>query len=306
MYDVTVLGSFVADVAFRMKRMPQWGETLMGEAFKLGPGGKGSNQAVAAVRAGAKTAFVSKVGKDAFGQLARDLYANEGIDAQFVFSTQEATGSAAILIDEARGENAIIVVPGACYTVTEDEVDQAEAVIASSKVLMVQLELPVSIVEQGLRLAKKHGVTTILNPAPAQPLTKELLSLVDFLVPNETEAALLASMSTCNSLEEAERAAETLLAYGVANVVMTRGEQGAIARGKAGVFQVPAISAGAVRDTTGAGDAFCGGFAAALGAGRPIEEALTFASAVAGLSVTRDGTALAMPYYAEVVSLLNA
>jgi len=163
---VTVLGSFVADLAFRTNRIPVWGETLMGNEFKLGPGGKGSNQAVAAARAGGRVSFISKLGPDPFGDMARALYKSEGIDTQFLFTTQSATGAAAIIIDAHKGENAIIVVPGACFEVTAEEVDQARALIAGSAIFVAQLELPLPVVEHGLTLAHSLGVPTILNPRP--------------------------------------------------------------------------------------------------------------------------------------------
>ena len=147
---VTVMGSFVADLAFRTDRVPAWGETLMGQSFKLGPGGKGSNQAVAAARAGGRVSFISKLGMDPFGDIARNLYKAEGVDTQFLFSTESATGAATIIIDAQKGENAIIVVPGACFEVTADEVDQARELIAGSSVFVAQLELSLSVVEAEL------------------------------------------------------------------------------------------------------------------------------------------------------------
>jgi len=166
---VFVLGSFVADVAFRMSRLPAWGETLMGDTFALGPGGKGSNQAVAAAKAvggaGMSVKFLSKVGDDAFGQLARTTWAAAGVDASLVKNASIATGAAAILIDSAKGENAIIVVPGACFTLTPAEVDEAGAEIRLASVFLTQLELALDTVERGLQLAREAGVPTILNPA---------------------------------------------------------------------------------------------------------------------------------------------
>jgi ribokinase len=148
--SVTVMGSYVADLAFRVDRLPTWGETRMGQSFQLGPGGKGSNQAVAAARAGASVAFISKLGPDPFGEMARTLYREEGIDTQYIFVSSNPTGAAAILIDAAKGENAIVVVPGACFELTLAEVDQAVTLIASSGIFVAQLELPLPTVEHGL------------------------------------------------------------------------------------------------------------------------------------------------------------
>src|SRR5277367_1696473 len=209
--SVTVMGSSVADLAFRIDRLPTWGETRMGKSFQLGPGGKGSNQAVAAARAGAKVSFISKLGSDPFGEMARVLYREERIDIQYVFSSPNPTGAAAIIIDAAKGENAIIVVPGACFELTPAEVDQASALIAASSIFVAQLELPLPTVEHGLQLAHTHGVPTILNPAPAAALPDSIYPLCDYLTPNETEAATLTGVPVTD-LASAEAAATVLLA----------------------------------------------------------------------------------------------
>jgi ribokinase len=301
---ITVLGSFVADLAFRTHKAPGWGETVMGSDFKLGPGGKGSNQAVAAARLGGKVSFISKLGHDAFGDLARQTYKKEGIDTQFVFETTEhATGGAAIIVDEVSGENAIVVFPGACFHVAPAEIDQARARIAESAVFLTQLELQVPAVEHGLKLAHNLGVTTILNPAPGLSLPPGIFALCDYVTPNETEAALLTGLPVTN-IAEAERAAQALLDRGARNVVITLGAQGALIRNALLARHLYALDAGPVVETTGAGDAFNGGFAIALAEGKDILAATQFGCAVAGISVTRPGTALSMPSRAEVDALL--
>ena len=310
MDEILVLGSFVADVAFRAARLPVWGETLLGSASALGPGGKGSNQAVAAARAlqgsGARVRMASRLGDDAFGQLARATWLADGIDATLVDTCATPTGSAAIVVDDATGNNAIIVVPGACYTLMPADVDRMADSIRAPKVLLLQLELPLETVLRGLEMARAAGVTTILNPAPAVPLSDAMLALVDYLVPNESEAELLSGMPV-KTLEQVETCARALLARGPKTVILTLGERGALACAKdeAAVF-VPAFNAGPVVETTGAGDAFCGGFAAALLEGRALREALRFGCATAGLSVTRAGTAPSMPQRAEIDALLRA
>ena len=302
---IVVLGSFVADVAFRAARLPGWGETLMGSGFALGPGGKGSNQAVAAARAGAKVRMISRLGEDAFGRLARETWAADGVDASLVGTCEVATGSAVILIDEVRGENAIIVVPGACYTLTPTDVDRVGEAIRSAEVLLTQMELPLATVERGLQVAREAGVVTILNPAPAQRLSDAMLGLVDFLIPNESEAALLTGLEV-ESMEQAESAARMLLARGARNVIVTMGAKGAlVCAGGADAVRVAAFDAGAVVETTGAGDAFCGGFAAALSEGLTVLGAAQFGCAAAGISVTRAGTAPSMPRRAEIDALLE-
>lgn len=299
---VTVLGSFVADLAFRTNRIPVWGETLLGSEFKLGPGGKGSNQAVAAARAGGRVSFISKLGPDPFGDMARALYKSEGIDTQFLFSTQSATGAATIIIDANKGENAIIVVPGACFEVTVEEVNQARALIAASTIFVAQLELPLAVVEHGLALAHSLGVPTILNPAPAAPLPESIYQHIDYITPNESEAAALTGIPV-STVADAEKAADAFLARGVPNAIITLGAQGAFVKNAQVCAHVPAVDAGKVVETTGAGDAFNGGFAVALSEGMDLVESARVACAAAGISITRPGTAPSMPIRAEIDAL---
>jgi ribokinase len=307
MGTIFIMGSFVADCAFRAARLPAWGETLLGESFLLGPGGKGSNQAVAAARAAAadvRVRMLTRLGDDAFGQMARAVWRAAGVDDTLVATTNTATGAAAILLDAARGENAIVVVPGASYTLSVADVDAARSVIAEASILMTQLELPLATVEHGLRMARAAGVTTVLNPAPAAAITDALLAEVDYLVPNETEAAQLSGLLV-ESLEDAAQAAGLLLERGAQCVIVTLGARGALLcqRGLEPVL-VTAFSVGAVVDTTGAGDAFCGGFAVALAEGRALRDAVRFGCAAAGIAVTRAGTAASMPQRAEIEALL--
>ena len=301
---VTVMGSYVTDLAFRTEKLPAWGETYMGKEFRLGPGGKGSNQAVAAARAGAKVSFISKLGRDALGEMARDLYRTESIDTRHLLKTDSPTGAAAIILDASSGENAIIVVPGACYELTPEEVAQAKDLIAESTVFLAQLELSLPTVEFGLALAHSLGVPTILNPAPGCALPASIYPNCDYLTPNESEAEVLTGIRV-GSLEEAERAADALLARGVGTVVVTLGAQGALVKNAKLRQHVPAIDAGPVLETTGAGDAFNGGFAVALSEGQQIADSVRFGCAVAGISVTRAGTAPSMPYRSEVDALLE-
>jgi ribokinase len=297
---IAILGIFVADVAFRTPRNPAWGETVIGSGFKLGPGGKGSNQAVAAARLGGSVGFISKIGKDTFGDLARRMYAEEGIDTAHLYETDDhATGAAAIIIDEVRGENAIIVYPGACNHLTPAEVDLARDAIGRSAAFMTNLELPVPVVMRGLEIAHELGVPTIFNPAPAVPVPPSIFALCDYVTPNESEAAGLTGLPVA-SLAEAERAANALIAKGARNVVMTLGEKGALVKNAKLTERVPALVAGPVIETTGAGDAFNGGFAVALSEGRDLMAAAEFGCVVAGISVTRPGAAASMPSRGEV------
>jgi len=300
---VTVMGSYVTDLAFLTDKLPAWGETYMGSGFRMGPGGKGSNQAVAAARAGARVSFISKVGRDLFGDMARRTYQEESIDATCLYSTDTPTGAALIVVHANSAENSIVVVPGACFELTSEEVAAAKPLIAESAAFVTQLELPVPTVEFGLTLAHSLGVPTILNPAPGRALPGSIFAQCDYITPNETEAEIVTGRRV-SSLADAEAAADVLLARGVRNVVVTLGAQGALVKNATLCQHVPAFQAGEVVDTTGAGDAFSGGFAVALAEGRNLVEAVRFGCAVAGISVTRPGTAPSMPRRQEVDALL--
>jgi ribokinase len=301
---VAILGIFVADLAFRASRMPGIGETIAGSGFKMGPGGKGSNQAVAAARAGAGVTFISRLGMDAFGQIARDTWAAEGIAAQVIDDPQRPTGAAFIYVNDATGENAIIVVPGAADAITPADIDAAAGVIRSAGVFMTQLEQPPAAAQRGLEIARAAGVTTVFNPAPAGPVDDAIWPLCDFVTPNESEAALLTGLPV-TTLEEARRAGDVLLGKGVGCALITLGEQGALLHAHAESRHIPAFTAGPVVETAGAGDAFNGGFAAGLTAGMTPPDAARFGCAVAGISVTRAGTAPSMPRLDEVQALLT-
>lgn len=300
---LVVLGIFVADVTFRTPAMPVWGQTILGTSFMLGPGGKGSNQTIAAARLGSPVYFISKIGDDAFGHMAREIYANEGVDTRFIAtSTDQATGAAAIIVDDKRGENAIIVTPGAAKALTTAEIDLARSELQDAAVFLTQLELPVNLVEHALKLSRELGVCTILNPAPACALSDSLLQLCDYLTPNETEAEELTGQKIV-TLQDAGNAADILLQRGVGTVVLTLGARGALVKNETLTQHVPAYDAGPVLDTTGAGDAFNAGFAVALSEGRTLVDAVHMGCAVAGLSVTRPGTAPSMPTRTEVEQL---
>jgi ribokinase len=298
------MGIFAVDLGFRAKEIPVWGQTILGSGFRLGPGGKGSNQAVAAARLGGKVHFISKIGRDVFGDMAVRLHTEEGVDTRFLLkSTEHPTGAASIIIDETRGDNAIIVFPGAASTLTCEEIDEAEAQISASAAFMTQLELPVPIVEHGLKLARRLGIPTILNPAPARDLPPSLYELCEYLTPNESEAEALTGISV-STLAQAECAADALLDQGVQNIVLTLGARGALIKNASGSAHIQAFNAGAVVETTGAGDAFNAGLAIALSEGMEIADAVKFSCAVAAICVTRPGTAPSMPTRSEVDALI--
>ncbi|MEM6373713.1 MAG: ribokinase [Pseudomonadota bacterium] len=297
---VVILGVFVADTAYRAARQPRMGETVMGTSFALGPGGKGSNQAVACARIGAQTHMISKLGKDDFARLALDTWAQADVTPHVEQIDDSYTGAAYIFVDDATGDNAIIVSPGAAALISAQDLDAQAALIAEADVFVTQLEQPMEAAMRGLELARAANVRTVLNPAPAAPLPHGMLALCDYVTPNETECEALTGIAVAGS-EDAERACAALQVMGVKTPIITMGEQGAYLSGHG---LVPAVNAGPVIETTGAGDAFNGAFAAALSEGQSEVDAVRMGCATAGLSVTRAGTAPAMPTRAEVKALL--
>jgi ribokinase len=300
---VAILGIYVADLAFRAGRMPAIGETILGSGFAMGPGGKGSNQAVAAARSGAKTCLISRLGNDTFGDNAITMYRDLGITPRITQSDDTPTGAAFIYVNDKTGDNAIIVVAGAAGHIAESDVEAERDAITSARVFVTQFEQPISVAKKGLEIARTAGVITVLNPAPAAPLDADIFPLVNYITPNESEAAAMVGFSV-NSVDDARRAGDVLIKRGVGAALITLGEKGALFHDKMRSELVPAFNAGPVVDTTGAGDAFNGGFAAALSRGLEPYAAARFGCAVAGLSVTRPGTAPSMPSLAEVEALL--
>lgn len=303
MKPIVNLGIFVADAAFRAPRMPKMGETILGKDFALGPGGKGSNQSVASAMAGGKVHFITRLGDDDFATMARGIWARAGVIPEVTVDAESFTGAAMIFLEDATGNNAIIVTPGAASRITPADVEARASLIQSAGIFMTQLEQPIPAAQRGLELARAAGVTTILNPAPAAALPDAMLRLCDYLTPNESEAEALTGLPV-TTVDQAKTAAAALLAKGVGAVVITLGAQGALYHDGKTTLHTPVIAAGKVVDTTGAGDAFNGGFAVALAEGMAIEAALRFASATAGISVTRPGTAGSMPSRAEIAALL--
>lgn len=301
---VAILGIYVADLAFRAARQPVMGETILGSAFSMGPGGKGSNQSVAAARAGADVTFITKLGKDNFGDAALAMYAKEGITARAPQDPNNSTGAAYIFLEEKTGNNAIIVVAGAAGTISSADVEAASDVIGNAKIFMTQLEQPIPAALRALEISRQASTTTIFNPAPAAALDDAIYKFCDYVTPNESEATMLTGV-TVTDIESARKAADVLLGKGVGTVIVTLGGQGSLFHSHTQSLHIPIYSAGKVLDTTGAGDAFNGGFAAALARGEDPVQAAHFGSATAGISVTRAGTAPSMPYKDEVLALLK-
>lgn len=304
MKPIVILGIFVADTAYRAERQPRMGETILGQSFKLGPGGKGSNQAVAVGRLSMPVHFITRTGDDPFADMAETTWRQAGVTSAATRSSDSYTGAAYIFVEQATGNNAIIVAPGAAQLLSPADLDAHAALIGSAAIFMTQLEQPVAAARRGLEIARAAGVTTILNPAPGAALPDDMIALCDYLTPNESEAEALTGIAVTGA-ESAGKAADQLLARGAGAVVVTLGDKGALLATGKGKVHVPAVSAGPVVETTGAGDAFNGGFAVALAHGLAPEEAVRFGCCVAGISVTRPGTAPSMPSLAEAEALFG-
>lgn len=301
--DIVVLGVFVADTSYRADRAPKMGETVMGNSFALGPGGKGSNQAVAAARVGGRTHFISRLGRDPFADMALATWEKAGVLPKVTQHEDSYTGAAYIFVEEATGNNAIIVCPGVAGMISEDDIEANLDLISTCGVFITQLEQPMNAAMLGLQMARVGGGVTILNPAPAAELPMGMLALCDYVTPNESEAESLTGIPvTC--VQDATKAAEALLEAGVGTAIITLGENGALFHDGTEAVHIPAFDAGAVVETTGAGDAFNGGFAAALARGDAPLDAVRFGCATAAISVTRPGTAPSMPDLDEVHALL--
>ena len=302
--DVVVLGIFVADLAFRAPRLPVMGETVLGHGFAMGPGGKGSNQVIAAARAGGRAAMITRLGRDAFGDIATAAWAADGVDTGAVTVDPDApTGAAFIFVSTETGNNAIIVESGAAARISPADVRAAAGLIEGARVFVTQFEQPVEAAMEGLRIARAAGVATVLNPAPALPVDDAIYGLCDYVTPNETEAATLTGIAV-ETVDDARRAAADLVRRGARNALITLGDKGALLHGADGDHMVPAFPVEKVVDTTGAGDAFNAGFAVALAEGRSPPDAVRFGCAVAGLSVQKPGTAPSMPTRAEIEAVL--
>lgn len=305
MADIIVLGVFVADAAYRTARMPAVGETILGTGFQLGPGGKGSNQAVAAAKVGGDVALISRIGTDTFGKMGQDVWKAAGVTPLVVEDPDVPTGSAGIFIEATSGKNAIVIAPGASGHLSVADVQAQDAAISGATVALTQLEQPMEAAVRFLELAHARGVTTILNPAPAAPLPDGMLALCDYITPNEHEAEALSGLPV-TTVEEALTAAKNLLSQGVSKgIIITLGEAGSLYWDGTHAIHTKPMNAGPVVDTTGAGDAFNGGFATALSEGVEITRALRFATATAALCVTKEGTAASMPPRAQVDALLS-
>lgn len=297
---IVVVGSSNTDMVVRLPRLPNRGESIIGGDFVMPAGGKGANQAVAAARLGAQVTFVARLGQDVFGDRALTGFRSEGIVTDFIVRDPEAPSGVALILVDSRGDNMLAVAPGANARLSPDDVQRAADAITTADAVVLQMEIPPDTVHYALDLAHKHGVLTVLNPAPARALPPEVLSLVDVLTPNEHEATLLSG----DVGQNIEQAAQHLVNMGVGTVVVTLGEKGALIVEKHKYMRlVPAFPVTAV-DTTAAGDAFTAALAVALARGDEIGAAVRFANAVGALTVTKMGAQPSLPTAAEVQAFL--
>tara|TARA_E500000081_G_C6114178_1_gene344308 strand:- start:71 stop:988 length:918 start_codon:yes stop_codon:yes gene_type:complete len=299
--SISILGIFVADLCFFGDEIPVPGKTVLGKKYIIGPGGKGSNQAIAASRAGGDVSFVTKLGKDNYADMALKLYQEAGVNTQAVILDSNLnTGAAGILINQQTGENAINVIPGAAATIDHKFIDDNLSIIKNSKIFLTQLETSIDATMYALKMAKENGCSTILNPAPARNLPYDCFKNIDFFTPNETEASFFINQSI-ESEKDCQSAAKVLLDKGVKNILITLGDKGCFFKNQEEEFLLPAKKLSfPVVDTTGAGDAFNGAFSVALSKNKNYKEAIEFANLVAGISVTREGAANSMPTIDEI------
>ena len=299
MSEITVLGIFVADISFSGPKIPSIGETILGKKYNVGPGGKGCNQAIAIARLGGNTNFISKIGKDAYGELAlKTLEKNKISTENIIQDSSQQTGVAGILVDQNTGKNAINVIVGAPNSLTINEIEKKINLIKNSKIFLTQLEVPKDVTLHCLKTAKEHGCLTILNPAPASEITKEFYNYIDYFTPNETEAEFYTGIKITNE-KEAKQATGKLINLGIKKIIITLGEKGLFySDGKEEIY-LKATNVKAI-DTTGAGDAFNGALAYSLSVNKTISESLSFANKVAGLSTLKMGAGDAMPFLKDL------
>ena len=303
MSKVVVFGSFNVDLMGRTPHFPKAKETVMGSTFKMGPGGKGFNQGVAAHKAGADVTMVTKIGNDPFQNIILDTMKELNMNQDYIFKCDTSTGCALILVDENTGENEIVVLPGANYEITKEDTDSLEELIKEADYVLLQLEVNQDANERVVELCEKHNTKVIINTAPYNEISDEFLSKATMVTPNEVEAEELTGIHVYD-LESASKAASVFRSKGVKDVVITMGGQGVFISSDGVEKIVPAFRVNAI-DTTGAGDAFNGGLLAALSKGKDIWEAARFASALAAISVTRLGTTPAMPTLEEIEEFLK-
>lgn len=300
---IAVVGSLNMDLVVRAPHMPIPGETVIGSDFRTIPGGKGANQAVAAARLGAEVTMIGRVGDDDFGRAQLRNLGELSIDTTHVVVDSEAATGIALITLDANGQNSIVLAPGANMRLTKEDINAAQGAIVWSDVLVLQLENPLEVVVHAIDIAYAEGVKVILNPAPARSIPKETLAKLDYLIPNESETALLTGVEVAD-LDSAKEAAERLREEGVGTVILTLGDRGAFLSSAKESVHIPGYEVEVV-DTTAAGDAFVGGLAVALAQGQNLAEAVRYANAAGALAVTRLGAQPSLPTRQEVEEFMK-
>ena len=301
MSSICVFGVFVADLCFFADKIPIKGETVLGKNHIVGPGGKGSNQAIAAARLGGNVNFITKIGDDQNAKMALKLYKEAGINTDSIIQDpNQSTGVAGIMINEKTGDNAINIVPGAAGSISNEDIDNNIEFIKKSEIFLTQLETPNDVTSYALNRAKETGSITIFNPAPASDIKESDFKCIDYFTPNEAEASFYLGKKV-ESKTEIEESAKIFLEKGVKNIIITLGPKGLYFANSEESFFIDVYSLkDKVIDTTGAGDAFNGAFAYALSNKLKIKDALEFSNKVAAISTTKAGAANAMPKLDEV------
>ncbi len=290
------------DMVVTARRFPQRGETVFGNTFGMFPGGKGANQAVCCAKLGGKVHFVGKMGDDVFRERLVRSMKHDGVRlGHLLVDRSDSTGIALITVDRT-GQNEIVVVSGSNMKLRPSDVELKRSLFSTVRVVLLQLEIPLETVAKAAEIARSHGATVILNPAPARTLTTSLLKLIDYLTPNETEAEILSGVPVRN-VKSAEKAARKLLKRGVKNIIVTMGSKGCLLVNRATLKVFPAKKVKPV-DSTAAGDAFNGALALSLANGGNLDEAINFANTVAAVSVTRMGAQTSMPTMRELRSFV--
>lgn len=298
---IVVVGSSNTDMTVRSKFLPAPGETIIGSGFRMGQGGKGANQAVAAKKLGGNVDFICKLGEDIFGENALRHYREVGLDTSYMLKSVKPSGVALITVDS-KAENSIVVASGANGDMKAEDVESMASVIRGAKILLLQLEIPMDAVVRAAQIAHEAGVMVVLNPAPAAFLPDELLQCISILVPNQNECSYISGMEVTD-IESAAKAADLIKGKGVHDVIVTLGAEGSLVSNSS-VSRFPAIKVSAV-DTTAAGDTFCAGLCVALSEGRSLSDAVRFATAASAISVQRPGAQESVPTREEVDKLLE-
>ncbi len=303
MSKIIVVGSSNTDMVIKTNRIPTSGETVLGGKFFMNPGGKGANQAVAVARLGGETVFITKIGRDIFGVELLKKFKEEGVDTEFVSLHKSKPSGVALITLGGNAENSIVVSPGANNKLKKKNINKALDEIKKSEIILIQLEIPLKIVEHVIAIGKEYGKKVILNPAPGQKLKDELYENLFAITPNETEVEILTGVKVID-LESAKKAAAILRKKGVANVVITMGDKGAYVSSKEFSDIIPGYKVKA-NDTTAAGDTFNGAFAVAINRGDSLNEAVKFANRAASLAVKKFGAQSSIPYLKDLDLLIR-